>query len=75
MRDRKVCVNIYYGLAFQGALKHLIQLSCTAKQNEARDVNDLPKFTEFINGELELPSGFFCYTKSCKDGSNRHFHT
>lgn len=75
MRNCKVCVNIYYGLEFKGALKHLIQLSCIAKQNEARDVNDSPRVTEFINDELKLPLGFFCYTKSCKGGCNRHFHT
>lgn len=58
MRGCKVCVNIYYGLELKGTLEHLIQLSCTAEQNEARGVNDLPKVTGFVSGRARITLSF-----------------
>lgn len=75
MRDYKVCVNISYGLEFKGTLEHLFQLSCTAGQNEARDVNDVSKVTGFLVVELGLPSGFLYNSTGCTGVDNRHVHT
>lgn len=58
MRDCEVCVNIYYGLELKATLEHLIPLSWTAEQDEARDVNDLPKVTGFVSGRARITLRF-----------------
>lgn len=54
---------MYYGLELKETLEHLVQLSCTAEQNEVGDMNDLSKSQDLLVVELKLPSGFFCNTE------------